>query len=63
MGAGDRNIKGKPKDIVKHFSHEDAGEPVCLTKHYGYSTKNISDVTCLKCKKKIIKDNIWYEGK
>ena len=63
MSAGDRNKTGKPKDFVRHFSHQYGADPVCLTKKYGYSTKDISNVTCIKCKKKIIRDNIWYEGK
>ena len=66
MAAGDRNEKiGKPKDIVRHFCIETKGngEPVCKQKNYGYSTNNISDVTCEKCRKKVFKDNIWFPGR
>ncbi len=63
MAAGDRNNKGKPKDIVRHFSNQDGAEPVCHQKNYGFSTKDISEVTCEKCRKAIIQHNIWYEGK
>lgn len=61
MAAGDRNKAGKPKDIVKHFSNDTL--PVCGTKGFGYRTNDISDVTCLKCRRKIIVDNIWYPSK
>lgn len=63
MAAGDRNNNGKPKDILRHFSNTPAGLPVCLQKGYGYSGNNIDEVTCIKCKRKIIKDNLWYPGK
>lgn len=63
MSAGERYTNGKPKDIVRHFSNTNGGEPVCLTKNYGYSTKDVSEVTCIKCKKKILKNEVWYEGK
>ena len=60
MAAGDRKNNGKPKDIVRHFSKISGGEPACLTKGYGYSTNDIYDVTCIKCKRKIIQDERKY---
>ena len=64
MSAGDRNNKGKPIDIVRHFGNSDVySEAICKTKNAGYITDDISDVTCKKCHNYIIKHNIWYKGK
>lgn len=61
MAAGDRRINGKPKDIVRHFGL--SVSPICGTKGFGYVSADISEVSCIKCKAKIIKNNIWYPGK
>ncbi len=70
MAAGERYKNGKPKDVVRHFGHSFSDvettltvEPICGTKGSGYVSDNIDEVTCIRCKRKIIKDNIYYKGK
>ncbi len=63
MAAGERKANGKPKDIVKHYSASHTEHPVCKQKVIWYDTEDFNEVTCLKCRKKVIKDNIWYSGK
>jgi hypothetical protein len=57
MAAGDRYKNGKPKDIVRHAKARVpiTGEikALCGNKNAGYLTFDDTDVTCLKCLKKI----------
>lgn len=58
MATGDRNSKQKATDIVRHYSDTtDGGIPVCGTKNYGYSTTHREDVSCIKCKNRMISEN------
>jgi len=57
MATGDRSIKQKATDIVRHFSDtKSAGHPICGTKNYGYSSTDVNDVCCKKCKKLLEKN-------
>ncbi len=59
MAAGDRNKKGKPTDIVRHFSTSKVNSTIitlCGRKNPAYATDDRNDVTCLKCKKKVIRN-------
>ncbi len=54
MPAGDRNKKGKPTDMVRHYGLEknpfkDYLMPICGNKRAGYVTDDVSDVTCERC--------------
>lgn len=49
MAAGDRDIKSKPIDGVKHYSFSSAGWPICDTKGYKYSSPDRSETNCKKC--------------
>lgn len=59
MATGDRNKKGKPTDIVRHFAFVDGQIPVCDNLRYGYSTNVYSEVTCKNCLKRIQRENLW----
>lgn len=50
MAAGDRNKKGKPKDIVRHGLRPDGNKTLCGRGEWWYATTAYSwDVDCLKC--------------
>lgn len=53
MAAGDRNTKGQPKDIVRHYLNDDKTKTLCGRKNWGYGTKDIHDTDCLACLKKL----------
>ena len=55
MAAGDRNKLGKPIDIVRHFKVDD--KTICGRTNWSYATTDINDVTCIACKKALIKRN------
>lgn len=52
MAAGNRNKTGKPTDIVRHYkTNEDVA--LCGRKSCGYSSDDLTDVTCKTCLKKL----------
>lgn len=58
MAATDKYKNGKRKDYASHLSKEMGGLPLCGNKNYGYSTNDIKDVDCLKCKSKYEKSQM-----
>ncbi len=56
MAQSDRNEKGKPTDFVAHFVANLEVYPrvtACNKKDPGYATEQASDVSCLRCLKKM----------
>ncbi len=59
MSAGDRNKSGKAIDIVRHYSRNgDGKESICGLVLPWYSSSDFEDVTCKKCLRKLLKENL-----